>query len=131
MIDLLPGSMSSLLAAADSATLTVREFDWPATPLGWMLLLGGGAVVLLWTVWFYLKDTADLSWFWKVWLTSLRLASLAALLVIALNPSDRTQKQSCRYFSVDEAPSRFSTRRKFRRDIDRAIPSGGHQSATG
>ena len=96
MFDLVPGSMISLLAAVDTATLTVREFDWPATPLGWLLLLGGGSAMLLWTVWLYLKDTSDLFWFWKLWLTSLRVATLAALLIIALNPSDRTQKQSYR-----------------------------------
>ena len=96
MFDLIPDSMLSLLAAADSATLTVREFDWPGTPLGWLLLLGGGAVALLWTVWLYLKDTANLAWYWKLWLTILRVATLAGLLTIALNPSDRTQKQSYR-----------------------------------
>ena len=89
-------SSSTLFAAADAATLTVREFDWPTTSGGWFLLLGGGALVLLWTVWLYLRDTADLSWFWKSWLTSLRVVTLIALLVIALNPSDRTQKQSFR-----------------------------------
>jgi hypothetical protein len=51
---------------------------------------------LLWTVWLYLRDTADLSWFWRCWLTVLRVAALSALIVIALNPSDRTQKQSYR-----------------------------------
>ena len=96
MFDLVSGSMISLLAAADSATLTVREFDWPVSPLGWLMLIGGGLAMLIWTVWLYLRDTADLSWFWKLWLTALRVATLAALIVIVLNPSDRTQKQSYR-----------------------------------
>ncbi len=96
MFDLLPGSITSLLAAADSATLTVRDFDWPVSPPGWIVLFGGGSAMLIWTVWLYLRDTADLSWTWKLWLTSLRIATLIALVVIALNPSDRTQKQSFR-----------------------------------
>jgi hypothetical protein len=96
MIHPMSGSMISLLAAADSATLTVREFDWPVTPTGWLLLIGGGLAALVWTVWLYSRDTAELSWFWKIWLTTLRIATLAALVLIALNPSDRTQKQSYR-----------------------------------
>ncbi|MEI8017599.1 MAG: hypothetical protein WCH39_05320 [Schlesneria sp.] len=96
MFDLCPESQFFVLAAADSATLTVRELDWPSTPIGWLLLIGGGAALLAWTIWFYLRDTSELSWFWRVWLTALRVMTLAALLVIALNPSDRTQKQSYR-----------------------------------
>ena len=96
-----PSPVLSLLAAADTATLTVREFDWPTTPQGWLLLLGGGTAILIWTIWLYLRDTADLSWFWKLWLATLRIATLAGLVLIALNPSDRTHKQSYR-------PSRVS-----------------------
>ena len=96
MFDLCPESPFFLLAAADPATLTVRELDWPASPVGWLLLIGGSIAVLAWTVWFYLRDTSELNWFWRVWLTALRLLTLASLLVIALNPSDRTQKQSYR-----------------------------------
>jgi len=95
MFKTVPGSIS-LLAAADSATLTVREFDWPTSPLGWLMLFGGVLAILAWTVWLYLRDTSDFSLFWRIWLTGLRLATLAGLLVIALNPSDRTQKQSYR-----------------------------------
>ena len=96
MFDLSSDSQFYVLAAADSATLTVRELDWPASPIGWLLLIGGGAALLAWTIWLYLRDTSDLSWFWRFWLTTLRVGTLAALLVIALNPSDRTQKQSYR-----------------------------------
>ncbi len=96
MFDLSTDSQFFVLAAADSATLTVRELDWPASPIGWLLLIGGSAVLLAWTIWIYLRDTSDLSWFWRFWLTTLRVGTLAALLVIALNPSDRTQKQSYR-----------------------------------
>ena len=85
-----------LLAADASATITSREFDWPDSPLRWLLLLGGGVALSLWVVWLYVRDTRDLSVGWKLWLTALRLGVLAGLLVIALNPSDRTQKQAFR-----------------------------------
>lgn len=85
-----------LLAADTAATLTSRELDLPQSPLGWLLLLGGSVVVLLWVVWLYLKDTHELSPVWKAWLTVLRLSVLGCLLIIALNPSDRTQKQAFR-----------------------------------
>lgn len=85
-----------LLAADTTATLTSRELDLPQSPLGWLLLLGGSVVVLLWVVWLYLKDTHELSPVWKAWLTVLRLSVLGCLLIIALNPSDRTQKQAFR-----------------------------------
>jgi hypothetical protein len=96
MFNAFPGSNFWVLAATDSATLTVREFDLPNTPLGWLMLFGGVLAILIWTVWLYLRDTSDLRWFWRIWLTGLRALALAALLVIALNPSDRTQKQSYR-----------------------------------
>ena len=93
-----PSALSQLLflAADATATLTSRELDLPETPLGWIMLLGGGLLVFLWVVWLYLRDTHELSAWWKAWLTALRLSVLAILLLIALNPSDRTQKQAFR-----------------------------------
>lgn len=85
-----------LFAADATATLTSREFDWPQSTFGWLLLIGGGLAVVVWVVWLYLRDTHELSPGWKAWLTLLRLSVLASLLVIALNPSDRTQKQAFR-----------------------------------
>ena len=96
MFYIVSGSLFPLFAAADSANLTVREWDWPTSAAGGLLLFVGVLAILAWTVWLYLRDTADLSWFWRLFLTTLRLTALAALLVIALNPSDRTQKQSYR-----------------------------------
>ncbi len=87
---------SILLAAETTATLTSRELDLPQSPFGWLLLLGGSVVVFAWVVWLYLRDTHELSPVWKAWLTILRLSVLGCLLVIALNPSDRTQKQAFR-----------------------------------
>jgi branched-subunit amino acid transport protein len=85
-----------LLAADATATLTSRELDLPQSPIGWLLLIGGSVAVFLWVVWLYLRDTHELSPWWKAWLTILRISVLAALLVVALNPSDRTQKQAFR-----------------------------------
>ena len=84
------------LAADATATLTSREVDLPQSPLGWLLLVGGSLLVFLWVVWLYLQDTRELSPWWKAWLTILRIAVLASLLVVALNPSDRIQKQAFR-----------------------------------
>lgn len=85
-----------LLAAEATSTLTSREFDLPQTSLGWLLLIGGSTLVVVWVVWLYLRDTHELSHGWKAWLTVLRLSVLGCLLIVALNPSDRTQKQSFR-----------------------------------
>ena len=84
------------LLAQQGPSFTVREFDWPNSPLGWALCFGGGLLVAAWVAWLYRRDTVELSWPWKVWLTILRLGTLAALLVIALNPHDRTQKDAFR-----------------------------------
>lgn len=84
-----------LLAAAETAgTLTAREFDWPESPLGWLVLVGGGLAVAAWVVWWYVRDTVEVSRVWRVVLSGLRLAVLGGLLVVALNPQDRTQKLS-------------------------------------
>ena len=96
MFNVFPGSMSLILAVTDAASLTVREFDWPTSSIGWLVLIGGSLAILAWTIWLYLRDTAEQSWFWRIWLMTLRLAALTSLFVIALNPSDRTQKQSYR-----------------------------------
>jgi hypothetical protein len=85
------------LPLADTATaISVRELDWPVSPFGWLLLLGGGAALVAWVVWQYRRDTRDLSRGWTAWLAMLRLAVLAGLLVIALNPQDRTQRTAFR-----------------------------------
>uniref|UniRef100_A0A7C4LQ87 VWA domain-containing protein n=1 Tax=Schlesneria paludicola TaxID=360056 RepID=A0A7C4LQ87_9PLAN len=82
---------------AETATaLSVREFDWPDSPLGWLLLLGGSLLVAAWVVWQYRRDTRDLSRGWTMFLAVLRLAVLAGLLVIALNPQERTQRTAFR-----------------------------------
>lgn len=86
----------TLLAAETTTTLTSREFDWPQSPAGWLLLVGGSLVVLSWVVWMYVRDTHELPAAWRFLLTLLRVSVLAGLLLVALNPSDRTQKQAFR-----------------------------------
>lgn len=86
-----------VLPFADTATaLSVREFDWPESPLGWLLLLGGSLLVVVWVLWQYRRDTRDLSRGWTCFLALLRLGVFAGLLIIALNPQDRTQRTSFR-----------------------------------
>ena len=70
----------------------VIRFDFPQGWLEWLLYGGGFAAALVVIVYFYILDTRFLSWFWRTWLTALRVAVLAALIVIALNPHDRTTR---------------------------------------
>jgi len=82
--------------AQTATAISVREFDWPHSPLGWLLLLGGSAAVVGWVVWQYRRDTLDLPRGWTVSLSLVRLAVLGGLLIIALNPQDRTQRTAFR-----------------------------------
>lgn len=85
-----------LLAAESPGALTAREWDWPESPLGWAILLGGGTLVLIWVIGVYRRDAVELSQGWKLLLPALRLAVLVGLLMIALNPQDRTQRTAFR-----------------------------------
>jgi len=91
-----PSLTTNYLLAQTAGTFTVREFDWPQTPLGWLLFLGGSLVVVAWVAWLYQRDTVELKPVWRIWLAALRLGTLAGLLLIALNPHDRTQKDTFR-----------------------------------
>ncbi|MEX1097060.1 MAG: hypothetical protein WED34_13515 [Planctomycetales bacterium] len=72
--------------------LRALHFDWPAGRWGWAGYLGGFAVAVLIVVWMYARDTAALSPLWRLWLLGLRLAVVAALAVIALNPHFREEE---------------------------------------
>ena len=50
MFDIVSGSLFPLFAAADSAHLTVREWDWPTSVAGGLLLFGGTLAILAWTI---------------------------------------------------------------------------------
>lgn len=68
------------------AEFTLR---WPSGAWDWALFAGFAVVAVLAIV-VYLRDARKLHPLVTAWLTLLRLATIAALLVIALNPSDRT-----------------------------------------
>lgn len=92
-------SILNLLTLAQTAgsesTSTTLEFDWPESARDWVLFAGFGLAVV-YVVWMYVRDTRTLSIGWTVWLTALRLGLIAGLVVIALNPQQRTQKDAFR-----------------------------------
>jgi hypothetical protein len=95
MVEWLGSTM--LFAATDAAAaLTVREFDWPENPLVRLLAVVGCLAVIACVIAIYRRDAAELSRGWGVFLAGLRIAALAGLLVIALNPQDRTQRTAFR-----------------------------------
>ncbi len=81
---------------ADVSTVTTIEYDFPPQTLSEMALLAGFAIVAALLIWLSLRDTATLSRGWRTWLLALRLAALAGLFLIALNPHRRTQEESFR-----------------------------------
>ncbi|REJ83304.1 MAG: VWA domain-containing protein, partial [Planctomycetota bacterium] len=90
---------SPLLAqtAAADASLTSKslQFDWPETA-GDFSLYVLIALAAVFTVFMYVRDTRTLSRGWTALFSLLRLSLLAGLVVIALNPQERIQKESYR-----------------------------------
>ncbi len=91
--------LSTLLAqdsaAAVSSVSSAFEWDVPYSTGDWAVLVGL-VVTGAWAIFIARRDTRDLSPFWMVWLSVLRLATLACLVVVALNPHIRTQRESFR-----------------------------------
>jgi hypothetical protein len=87
----------SLLAAANEAGV-FREYQVEFPEETWKLVLYGGGFVLAFAamIWTYIRDTRELSVIWKLWLTFLRFGVLVGLLAIALNPHERTSRDSFR-----------------------------------
>ena len=56
----------------------------------------GLLITMIWALVIARRDTRELHGFWMLWLSALRLGMLACLLVIALNPHVRTQRESFR-----------------------------------
>ena len=54
------------------------------------------AVMILLVAWFYRQDTAQMHWFWRLWLFGLRGLVLVGLLLIALDPEERTETKTVR-----------------------------------
>ena len=91
--------LSPLLAQDSSAGVSsvssAFEWDWPYSASDWAVLVGL-LVTAVWAIYIARKDTRDSHSFWMVWLGGLRLAMIGVLLVIALNPHIRTQRESFR-----------------------------------
>lgn len=69
---------------------SVLELDFPTSPAGRIAFVAGFALLFVYVVYLYIRDTENLHWGWRLWLTGLRLAAVAGLAVILLNPSLRT-----------------------------------------
>jgi hypothetical protein len=82
--------------AGDVTTTTTIEYDFPPATFADGLLLGAFAVVAALVVWLLLRDSTQLGPLARGWLVLLRLSALAGLLVIAINPHQRTQEESFR-----------------------------------
>lgn len=77
--------------------------DWPEWNRFWSTLeLGregktiwvcGFVALLLVSFWAYRRDTVEVSRFWRIWLTTLRLSAVLVLLVIALVPQERIARK--------------------------------------
>jgi len=87
-------SHSFLFAAEESGVRRLLEWNFPDETWEWIVYGGGFCLAFLLAISVYLRDTQELSRFWRFWLMSLRMAALAALLVIALNPQERTEQMA-------------------------------------
>jgi hypothetical protein len=84
-----------LVAAAD-AIAPVMEFDLPESTAGAIFFVLGALLALTVSVGILWRDTAEQSRFWRGWLLTLRLSVLLGLLVVAINPQERTQQLAYR-----------------------------------
>ncbi len=94
MFDYLPSF--SILAAEETGAFRAIEYNLPEKPWEWAVYVGGFALLALLGLRVALKDSISLHGFWRVWLIALRVAVLAGIVVIALNPQERTQKLAFR-----------------------------------
>ncbi len=94
------GITGAASTAGDVSTTSVIEVDFPPETIPEGLLFAGFAVTLVLVVWLLWRDASRLRAIQRAWLLFLRVAALAGLLVIALNPHQRTQKESFRASQV-------------------------------
>ena len=86
-----------LLWAQESAIATPSmRVSWEFGREGWPGWIAAGAIVILLLAWLYRRDTRELSWYWRVWLGLLRSVVLAGLLIVALDPQERTETSQVR-----------------------------------
>lgn len=85
-----------MLAVESTGAFRAIEYDFPETPVEWMVCLGAFSLLVIFGLRIYLRDTAELNRFWRYFLMLLRASVLVGLVVIALNPQERTQKLAYR-----------------------------------
>ncbi|MCA8986703.1 MAG: VWA domain-containing protein [Planctomycetaceae bacterium] len=88
------GLTSSMLFAQTSIEMT--EWSWPDDPWKWLLALVLLGLAISWCIEIYRRDSRVVPLFWRILLPTLRLAALAGLLIVFLNPRMRTQTWSTR-----------------------------------
>ena len=95
-VDVLRQLGTQIAASDQTAGIRALEYDLPSSPWQWALWVAVLVLVLVWVVVVYRRDVSDLPLWCKIGLPALRLAVLAAVLVIAFNPQERTQRLSDR-----------------------------------
>lgn len=85
-----------VLAAESTGAFRALEFDLPETPWQWIVYGGGLLLLFVFTFATYVRDTRNLSRFWKIALMTLRAVVLIAVVTIAVNPQERTQRMAYR-----------------------------------
>lgn len=86
----------TISAKPTDSTITMVEWGWPEDPLTWAILLAAGIAITAYVVWLYRRDTTETGLATRIWLTALRLAMFSGLLLIWLNPQERTQESMTR-----------------------------------
>ena len=95
-----------LLANGDASradgitTTTTVEVDFPPETVVDGVLFVGFALAGILLIFFLWRDTSRLSHLSRAWLLLLRLSAFVGVLIIALNPHQRTQKESFRLSQV-------------------------------
>ena len=84
--------MNSLLLAQTSESFRTIEFDLPESTVGILALVAGLVAMFGITAWVSLRDTRFLKGGWRTFLLLLRATVLLLVLMILLNPQERTQK---------------------------------------
>jgi hypothetical protein len=81
-----------VLAAASDDALRSFEFDWPGSVLQWVAAVGIVLTLVTLAISVYRRDARESGRTWQYVLTALRLAVIASLVVIAINPQERTRQ---------------------------------------
>ena len=87
-----------MIATVLAAEQIIREIEWglPESGLGWLAMVLGTVLLLVFVVACYLRDTRDMSRLWTSWLLMLRLAVIVGLLLVFLNPRERESERTFR-----------------------------------